>query len=34
LAVIETIYGHIGGGGGGTKADDAFIDNEIKQWLA
>ncbi|KAK4695673.1 actin-related protein 6, partial [Phenoliferia sp. Uapishka_3] len=34
LAVVETIYGHVGGGGGGSKADNAFIDKEVAEFLS
>jgi hypothetical protein len=33
LAVVETIYGHVGGGGGGSQEDDAFIDREVRAFL-
>jgi hypothetical protein len=33
LSVVETIYGHVGGGGGGCKADDEFIDKEVREFL-
>jgi hypothetical protein len=34
LSVVETIYGHVGGGGGGCKADDEFIDKEVRGFRA
>ncbi|KAF7301942.1 AB hydrolase-1 domain-containing protein [Mycena indigotica] len=33
LRVIESIWGHIAGGGGGTKEDNEFIKAEIKRFL-
>jgi homoserine acetyltransferase len=33
LRIIESIYGHVGGGGGGCPADDAFIDREVTAFL-
>jgi hypothetical protein len=33
LVVLETIYGHWGGGGRGSAADDAFIDEEVRKFL-
>jgi hypothetical protein len=34
LHVIETIYGHVGGGGGGSKADNELIDATVKSFLS
>ena len=34
LKVVETIYGHIGGGGGGSKEDNVFINDAIRDFLA
>ncbi|KAI0485034.1 Alpha/Beta hydrolase protein [Xylariaceae sp. FL0804] len=34
LRVIESIWGHMGGGGGGTAEDNEFIKKEIVQFLA
>ena len=34
LCVIESIWGHIGGGGGGPKEDNEFIKDNVKRWLA
>jgi homoserine O-acetyltransferase len=34
LSVVETIYGHIAGGGGGPAEDDAFMNKEIKAFFA
>lgn len=34
LHVLDTIYGHIGGGGGGTKEDNEEIDREVRQFLS
>lgn len=33
LSVIESIWGHVAGGGGGTKADNDFITEEVRKWL-
>ncbi|KAF2094032.1 alpha/beta-hydrolase, partial [Rhizodiscina lignyota] len=33
LSVIESIWGHIAGGGGGTKEDCKFIENQVKEFL-
>lgn len=33
LRVIETVWGHIAGGGGGSKKDTEFIISEIKKFL-
>lgn len=33
LKVIESIWGHMAGGGGGTKADEKFIQTEIRRFL-
>lgn len=33
LSIIESIWGHVAGGGGGTEKDNAFIIKEIQQWL-
>ncbi|KAF7324322.1 Alpha/beta hydrolase fold-1 [Mycena venus] len=33
LKVIESIWGHVAGGGGGTKADDEFIKTQIHRFL-
>lgn len=32
LRIIESIYGHVGGGGG-SPADDIFIDKEVAAFL-
>ena len=34
LRVIETIWGHTGGGPGRNPADTAFIDTQLKELLA
>lgn len=34
LSVIESIWGHIAGGGGGTPEDNDFICKEVARWLA
>ncbi|KAJ7072696.1 Alpha/Beta hydrolase protein [Mycena amicta] len=34
LKVIESIWGHFAGGGGGTKTDNEFIQSEVKRFLA
>ncbi|KAF7315095.1 AB hydrolase-1 domain-containing protein [Mycena indigotica] len=34
LRVIESIWGHFAGGGGGTKEDNEYIKNEVKRFLA
>jgi len=34
LRVIESIWGHIAGGGGGTKEDNEFIKAEVKKFMA
>ena len=34
LSVIPSIWGHIAGGGGGTKADNEFIKQQIAEFLA
>lgn len=34
LSVIESIWGHMAGGGGGTPEDNAFICKEVARWLA
>ena len=33
LRVIESIWGHMAGGGGGTRADDDYVKAEIKRFL-
>ena len=33
LAIIESIWGHIAGGGGGTKEDNKFIESQIQDFL-
>ncbi|KAJ7782694.1 Alpha/Beta hydrolase protein [Mycena metata] len=33
LKVIESIWGHLAGGGGGTKADEQFIKDQIRRFL-
>ncbi|KAJ6589852.1 Alpha/Beta hydrolase protein [Mycena vulgaris] len=33
LKVIESIWGHVAGGGGGPKADDEFIKTQVKRFL-
>lgn len=33
LRVIESIYGHVAGGGGGSKEDIAFIDKEVGEFV-
>lgn len=33
LSVIESIWGHVAGGGGGTPEDNAFICKEVARWL-
>jgi len=33
LAVIESIWGHMAGGGGGTEADQKFISDTIAAWV-
>jgi hypothetical protein len=33
LSVLETVYGHWGGGGRGSKEDDAYIDREVRAFL-
>ncbi|KAF7298054.1 AB hydrolase-1 domain-containing protein [Mycena chlorophos] len=34
LRVIQSIWGHFAGGGGGTKEDNEFIKQEVKRFLA
>lgn len=34
LSVIESIWGHVAGGGGGTAEDNDFISKEVARWLA
>ncbi|KAJ8098434.1 Alpha/Beta hydrolase protein [Lipomyces tetrasporus] len=34
LAIIETVWGHIAGGGVGTPADNVFINKEISEFFA
>jgi len=34
LRIIESIWGHLAGGGGGTKEDTAFIQAEVRRFLA
>lgn len=34
LSVIESVWGHLAGGGGGTAEDNAFIIGEVRRWLA
>lgn len=34
LSVIESIWGHIAGGGGGPEDDNQFIIKEVSRWLA
>lgn len=34
LSVIESIWGHLAGGGGGTQEDNTFICREVARWLA
>lgn len=34
LRIIESIWGHIAGGGRGTEEDNAFISQQVMQWLA
>lgn len=33
LSVIESIWGHVAGGGGGTEQDNAFIIEQVRSWL-
>jgi len=33
LAVIESIWGHMAGGGGGTEEDMKFIGETIAAWI-
>jgi hypothetical protein len=33
LSIVETIYGHMGGGGWGTREDNEFIDSEVRSFL-
>lgn len=34
LSVIESVWGHVAGGGSGTAEDTAFIIKEVARWLA
>ncbi|KAK9447841.1 Alpha/Beta hydrolase protein [Limtongia smithiae] len=34
LAIIESVWGHITGGGAGTKEDNIYINKEIAEWFA
>lgn len=34
LSIIESVWGHLAGGGGGTEEDNRFICKEIERWLA
>lgn len=34
LHVIESIWGHVAGGGGGTEEDNQFIIDQVSRWLA